>query len=92
MITEIATDSANEAAVLADRLLQALTDAEMELEDTLEQYDTLMYGDTPPDPEQEDKGQVIADLLWDARDLRNEVDNLLLRVQDFADVIEKELR
>lgn len=91
MLTEITHESAGLASDHLQLAVDYLSDAEMELEDTLEQYDTLMYGDVPPDPEQEDKGQVVADLLWDVRDLYAEATNLRDRIADLVDTIEKEL-
>lgn len=91
MITEITLDSAGIAGDYLQKAIDALDDTEMELEDTLEQYDTLMYGDVPADPEQEDKGQVVADLLWDVRDLYTEATNLRDRILDLVESIEKAL-
>lgn len=84
MITEIAQSAASTAASLLQQALDHLQDAEMELEDTLEQYDDVPYPD-----EEEDRGQVVADLLWDTRELYSEVEDLVARVSDYSEAVEK---
>lgn len=86
MITEIAHGAAATAADLLQKALDSLQDAEMELEDTLEQYDDDL--DASFDDE-EDRGQVVADLLWDTRELYNEVEDLVARVSDYSEAVER---